>query len=59
MILSKMIFQVEKLEHDAQQQHAELMHLRDNRQSVIASTIREKDDEVKQIEFLYKKFIYF
>ncbi len=44
--------QVEKLEHDSQQQHAELMHLRDNRQSVIASTIREKDDEVKQIEFL-------
>jgi hypothetical protein len=38
---------VEKLEHDYQQQHAELMHLRDNRQSVIASTIREKDDEVK------------
>jgi hypothetical protein len=53
-ILKKItFFQVEKLEHDSRQQHAELMHLRDERQSAIALALREKDDEVKKISIEY------
>lgn len=37
---------MEKLEHDSQQQYAELMRLRDDRQAAIALAVREKDEEV-------------
>ena len=38
---------MEKLEHDAQQQHVELMRLREDRQAAIVLALREKDEEVK------------
>jgi hypothetical protein len=52
-IHSENCFQVEKLEHDAQQQHAELAHLRTDRQAAISLALREKDEEVKLIFNLY------
>ncbi|CAM4758915.1 unnamed protein product [Rotaria magnacalcarata] len=45
---------VEKLEHDSQQQHAELMHLRDDRQAVITLAVREKDEEISRIRQQHK-----
>lgn len=39
---------MEKLEHDSQQQYNELMHLRDEREAVIATAVREKDEEVNK-----------
>ncbi|CAF0856308.1 unnamed protein product [Adineta steineri] len=45
---------VEKLEHDAQQQHAELMYLRDDRQSAITLALRQKDDEILRLRQQHK-----
>ncbi|UJR30253.1 hypothetical protein I4U23_017791 [Adineta vaga] len=45
---------VEKLEHDAQQQYAELMRLKEDRQSAIAGALREKDEEILHLRQQHK-----
>ncbi|CAF1380955.1 unnamed protein product [Adineta ricciae] len=45
---------VEKLEHDAQQQHVELMRLREDRQAAIVLALREKDEENARLRQQHK-----